>query len=386
MGGEQRNHAPRHETGPSTVVKNVKAWRNAVQRLVTLNHEKLRYISYMNIAYLTDDKDLSGSEAITRRFDRRVEEILATHDGPVLRLIFDRSNALGASTVSGEPRYDEALGKACEAAGYTGHITVDYTQLDPHATPKGNPMALPEALGEIAMKNPGKRIFIIIDGFGERAVKDWGASESIIYAAMAPFGREPRTVIMRVSRQQKNARPPDAWESAWTGKFAFSDPSTASGEYSGDPLYGRAFSEEHFEGFVRALSQAVEQVEAGDRSVCFQAPNNWGKTTMLHALATLPEDQGLPQHIEVAEVSILGEKITSLRDGSPLTLDVLKARGVTTLIVDEAGRADSPDSDLTALDALQIMEQTGIKIVYVFPGNVNVSHLYKRIIDPSKTT
>ncbi|OGH38544.1 hypothetical protein A3F59_02000 [Candidatus Roizmanbacteria bacterium RIFCSPHIGHO2_12_FULL_38_13] len=361
-------------------VKSAVQWRIDMEsRFVSTPLERTLYVISPTVG--ADEQQL-----VHDTFDKQVEQLIQLHQEangtrvsktpvfdekdmllakgcPLVHFIFSKDIKVGARELNGDARdrFSYTLEDALEKASIEKPLVLDFTDTTPdNLGKKGSGLSIPTLLKNFADKHDRRLPMVIVDGYGEHA------SELGFYM-FDNFGHYMSTLVIRASAEQIEAD--SGYGSHWIGKFA-RVVSSKDGVYDQTPVPDRSFDAQRFTRFARALDHVLEGITGSTEKRGIQAPNNFGKTTALAELQQLlPAKQG----ILLARIDENG--VLRGNNGHLLSAERLEERKATTLVVDEAGREQIPDGH--AQEHLKKYENSGGKVVRIFPGNVIPSEEYK---------
>ncbi len=368
------------------------AWERETHAAVDRSHmwERLEPLLAHTI-YMVGDRGNSAQEVLSAFDDRirRIYELYHRDNDPdnvpisdfeirplegvtVLHLVFDRASEVGHGKMDQSvlDRHLGAITQACEQNNNRGIIKVDFTDEETRELGDGKRRysSLSLVAGELAEES-GKPIVLIIDGYGQKAAKQWGFQmDDQLFQQYSEVG----TIIIRSNTDQSSED--RRYGSAWASKAGWITNQAGHESYVDNTTNKQSveFDSSRFVAFAQALNEVVGRVERGEK-VCLQAPNNFGKSTALQMLRRLPKT-GIRGDIALTEIHHEWF-MDDYRESQTVSAENLRADGITTLIVNEAGRLQEPDSKVGKVIAG--VEEAGINIVRIYPGNVTPPEGYE---------
>lgn len=331
----------------------------------------------------------TGSGSVTDFFHKRVDQLLETHRKanssdsgdvsteevvdlqgvPIVHLIYSRDVALGSSKEYPSPSKDRTvapLRQACEASGWQGVITVDYSNpqdLEPVTENRQRHEGM-DTIFQTLTEKTGKEAILIVDGFGQKAIEELSTDTSRF--AMARDRGLIKNMWLRTSQEEVQAKGGHGspWTQGWLIKVM------GDGVYDYDSS-DAPFDPARFESLVKGLDETIRRAEAGEQ-VGFQASNGYGKTTAFKAWDSLPLSERR-QDIAIVQVTPDGyirgrDVVVGINHSTKQSAAEVKRPGIKYVIVDEALRAEMPGAK--AKIVLEDLVRQGIKVIPTYPGNV----------------
>lgn len=346
--------------------------------------------------------DPKVGKAIRDLFDDRVARMYTEHDSqtpiptgqkgleelrlsPMIHLILSREPVLGYSHTRifnrGTDIAGIALKEAIKQYDGKGLIKIDLTSPDAvdHYRSTGTESGETEdSFYYVADKfgyrtHPRRQVIVIVDGYGKYAAENLGFSW--IPGPSVMTGEGMLTLVIRTTEDQfgndtdrYGSIPSISRYYEFAAKKTLSDSSPVNTEQS--------FAEDRFIKLAKALDSIIARVVKGDK-VVLQAPNNYGKTSTLMALAELLSN-GNAKNITIAQIDGIGDlvKMTGFKT-CPFNEEEIQqvADSRSIVIIDEAGLENDPKN--AAKQSIERLESKGVIIVRTYPGNVTPPSEYE---------